>query len=45
VLQADSTHRAWRLIDSLSALDFPRTGARVDSTGHVDKPRARAKNR
>jgi len=45
VLQSDSTHRAWRLIDSLSALDFPRTGARVDSTGRVDKPRARVKNR
>lgn len=35
VLRADSTHRAWRLIDSLSALDFPRTGARVDSAGHL----------
>jgi hypothetical protein len=35
VLRADSTHRAWRLIDSLSALDFPRTGARVDSTGQL----------
>lgn len=35
VLRADSTHRAWTLIDSLSALDFPRTGVRVDSSGHV----------
>ena len=45
VLQPDSTPRAWRLIDSLSALDFPRTGARVDSTGRVDKPRPRVKKR
>lgn len=45
VLQADSTHRAWRLIDSLSVLDFPRTGVRVDSTGRVDKPQVRVKNR
>ncbi len=37
VLQADSTNRAWTLIDSLSALDFPRTGARVDSTGALRK--------
>lgn len=35
VLRSDSTHRAWKLIDSLSALDFPRTGVRVDSTGHL----------
>lgn len=35
VLRADPTHRAWTLIDSLSALDFPRTGVRVDSTGHL----------
>lgn len=38
VLHGDSTHRAWRLIDSLSAVDFPRTGARVDSLGRVEKP-------
>jgi hypothetical protein len=37
VLLADSTHRAWRLVDSLSALDFPRTGVRVDSTGRITK--------
>jgi len=37
VLLPDSTHRAWTLIDSLSALDFPRTGARVDSTGRLRK--------
>jgi hypothetical protein len=37
VLQADSSRRAWRLVDSLSALDFPRTGARVDSRGALKK--------
>jgi len=37
VLLADSTKRAWRLIDSLSALDFPRTGATVDTTGAIGK--------
>jgi hypothetical protein len=37
VLQADSTRRALTLVDSLSALDFPRTGATVDSTGAVGK--------
>jgi len=37
VLRADSTRRALKLIDSLSALDFPRTGARIDSTGAVTK--------
>jgi hypothetical protein len=35
VLQADSTNRAWRLIDSLSAIDFPRTGVGVDSSGMI----------
>ena len=35
VLKADSTHRAWQLVDSLSALDFPGTGVRVDSTGRL----------
>jgi hypothetical protein len=35
VLLPDSAHRAWRLIDSLSTLDFPRTGVRVDSTGRL----------
>lgn len=35
VFRLDSTHRAWTLVDSLSALDFPRTGVRVDSTGHL----------
>ena len=35
VLEPDSTNRAWTLIDSLSALDFPRTGVRVDSLGRL----------
>ena len=40
VLQADSSRRALQLIDSLSALDFPRTGASVDSvTGALEKRR------
>jgi len=37
VLMADSTKRAWTLIDSLSALDFPHTGVFVDSTGGLTK--------
>jgi hypothetical protein len=37
VLQPDSSGRAWRLVDSLSALDFPRTGARVDPSGMLQK--------
>ncbi len=37
VLEPDSTRRAWRLVDSLSALDFPVTGATVDSTGTLGK--------
>ncbi len=41
VLDADSSNRAWKLIDSLSALDFPGSGARVDSTGALTKRRAR----
>jgi hypothetical protein len=39
VLQADSTRRAYTLIDSLSRLDFPRTGATVDSTGMIGRRR------
>jgi hypothetical protein len=35
VLRRDSTNRAWSLVDSLSALDFPRTGVRVDSMGRL----------
>ncbi|MDB4907783.1 MAG: Capsule synthesis protein CapA [Gemmatimonadetes bacterium] len=35
VLVADSTQRAWALIDSLSALDFPATGVTVDASGKV----------
>jgi hypothetical protein len=41
VLRADSSRRAWTLVDSLSALDFPRTGARVDSTGSLKKRKRR----
>jgi hypothetical protein len=41
VVRADSTHRAAWLVDSLSRLDFPRTGARVDSTGAIAKPGGR----
>ena len=37
VLLPDSTNRAWTLIDSLSGLDFPRSGVTVDSTGAVGK--------
>lgn len=37
VLVADSTHRAWTLIDSLSKLDFPKTGVAVDSTGALGR--------
>jgi hypothetical protein len=37
VLEADSTKRAWTLIDSLSALDFPRNGVTVDSMGVLGK--------
>jgi Bacterial capsule synthesis protein PGA_cap len=33
ILRADSTGRAARLVDSLSALDFPRSGVQVDTTG------------
>jgi poly-gamma-glutamate capsule biosynthesis protein CapA/YwtB (metallophosphatase superfamily) len=41
VLRADSTRRAAALIDSLSALDFPKTGVTVDSAGAVGR-RARS---
>lgn len=43
VLQTDSTNRAWKLIDSLSTLDFPRTGATVDSVGRLGKRGSRGK--
>jgi len=33
VLVPDSSRRAFRLVDSLSKLDFPRSGATVDSLG------------
>jgi len=42
VLRPDSLRRALKLIDSLSALDFPRTGVRVDSAGNLLKRGARA---
>lgn len=35
VARADTSWRAMRVIDSLSALDFPRTGVRVDSWGDL----------
>ena len=37
VLQADSTHRTMTLVDSLSALDFPKTGVTVDSSGVIGR--------
>jgi Bacterial capsule synthesis protein PGA_cap len=37
VLARDASNRAWTLIDSLSALDFPRTGVAVDSAGRLVK--------
>lgn len=33
----DSTRRATRLADSLARLDFPATGARVDTTGRITR--------
>ena len=39
VLVADSTKRAWKLVDSLSRLDFPNTGAAVDGHGALKKRR------
>jgi hypothetical protein len=38
VVMRDPSGRAMALIDSLSALDFPRTGARVDRSGEVRRP-------
>jgi hypothetical protein len=37
VLRPDSTRRAFKLVDSLSALDFPRSGVTVDSVGQVGR--------
>lgn len=37
VLLPDSTNRAFVLIDSLSALDFPRTGVRIDGEGRIER--------
>ena len=39
VVARDSSRRAQFLIDSLSALDFPLTGARIDRWGEVRPPR------
>ena len=39
VVEYDYTRRAIRLIDSLSVLDFPRSGARVDSWGEIRRTR------
>jgi hypothetical protein len=38
VLRPDSTERAARLVDSLSILDFPSTGARVGAGGKLARP-------
>jgi poly-gamma-glutamate capsule biosynthesis protein CapA/YwtB (metallophosphatase superfamily) len=37
VLRPDSSRRALALVDSLSALDFPRSGVSIDSTGALKK--------
>jgi hypothetical protein len=37
----DRSRRALVLVDSLSRLDFPRTGARVSSAGLVTRPKGR----
>jgi hypothetical protein len=37
VLMPDTTKRASTLVDSLSALDFPKTGATIDSSGAVGR--------
>lgn len=41
VVTRDWTRRALHLIDSLSVLDFPRTGARVDAWGELIRPAPR----
>lgn len=38
VVIRDPTRRALTLVDSLSVLDFPRTGARVDASGELRRP-------
>jgi hypothetical protein len=42
VLLPDSSRRAFALVDSLSALDFPETGATVDSAGALGRRSVRA---
>jgi hypothetical protein len=39
VLRRDGAARALTLIDSLSTLDFPVSGARVDRSGELRRPR------
>ena len=39
VVESDWSRRAIRLIDSLGVLDFPATGARIDSWGEVLRPK------
>jgi len=38
VVMVDPARRALRLVDSLTTLDFPATGGRVDVTGEVRRP-------
>jgi hypothetical protein len=37
VFQPDSSHRALTLIDSLSGLDFPTSGVKVDAAGALGR--------
>jgi hypothetical protein len=37
VFQPDSTRRAFTLIDSLSGLDFPKSGVKVDAAGALGR--------
>ena len=41
VVMSDGTRRALQLIDSLSVLDFPHTGARVNTWGELMRPAVR----
>jgi capsule synthesis protein PGA_cap len=41
IVQRDAYRRALKLVDSLSTLDFPLTGARVDSWGELRRPSPR----
>jgi len=44
VLRRDGAARALTLIDSLSTLDFPVTGARVDGSGELRRPLRQPRN-